>query len=236
MANDFNEIGRQVANQLKQGKTSFFPLTLESDAFEVSQLLRDQIPVEARRFFQDNEQIEETRQKFGFSKDDYGSLQNVLENQFDGKKFSFYSQGERIFSSKLNVRERASSGAMSEGLNTFLDFEKFGYNSGLDDLLKATDLPKPSNIGKNGLPALKRRFEAGKDLNQDLDDVSTISDFFRAYGIREITIKPYEKVKEKTKETVEKTVKNDDMSQNSKLGIGLIAVPIAVYGLYKVFM
>lgn len=64
-------------------------------------------------------------------------------------------------------------------------------------------------------------------------DSDSIADLFEGKGIKEISFKPVEKAKE----TAEKAVsKNDSMTENQKMGIGVLAVPVVIYGLYKVFI
>jgi hypothetical protein len=208
MANDFNEIGRQVAEKLKKGSKDFFPITVKTDAFEMSELFSSEIPVEARQHFEDAEEIENTRQKFGYAKDDFEALHNLMEEQFENKKVAFYSQGEKLFETRLEVLDRASSGARSNSLNTYLNIPDFSHNNeDAERFSQVTGLPVPDQIGKSGLPALRRRFEDGERLNADLDDVQTLSDIFRAYGITELTIREPKKNNSDKKEKVKKTVK-----------------------------
>jgi hypothetical protein len=233
MADDFSELGRQVYNRFKSGSTTINELKVSTDAFELSQNISSELPVKVRQFFSDSDEIQKVTEKLGY--EDPETVQWKLESAFETRgKWSFISNGRELFRSEIDAVERASGGQRSKGLNTYLNILKIDSDMGAKDFSELTGLPVPDQIGKGGLPALKRRFKDGEELNADLDDVKSLSDFFRAYGINDLTIKPVSEVKKKAKETVDKTVKNDDMSKNSKFGLGLIAVPLVAYTVYRV--
>jgi hypothetical protein len=69
-------------------------------------------------------------------------------------------------------------------------------------------------------------------VDRSIDD---FDDALAALGVTSVTIKPVQKAKEKAEQAKE-AVKNDTtMSKNSKIGIGVLAVPVALYTAYRVF-
>lgn len=214
MGHDFSEVGRQVANSLKEGKSRILPLNIQTDAFELSQAIESEIPVNARKHFEGAEEIDKAREKVKSGRKYFESLQEEVNQDIEFEKYGFYSDGKKLFESELDVEERSSSGARSKGLKWYLDVEAIKSGMSAKELSELTGLPLPDQIGKGALPSMKREFLEGKQISNEVNkDVDSISDFFRAYQINNLTIKP---VRDKAKEAAEKAGSNETVEKARK--------------------
>lgn len=143
----------------------------------------------------------------------FNAPENTINNlpEFDdwitGKEVGVYAKGNKLFETQVSSADLRFGGS-SETLNFDIP-NKLRGSEELADVF-------PQMASK--LP----------------DEVHNVNDLAQAFNIEKLRFKPVKNVKDKAKETVDKTVKNNDMSKNSKLGIGLLAVPVVVYTVYKV--
>jgi hypothetical protein len=212
---EFGSAGNKLVERFSEGK-DLLPLSFQSDAFELSDAVTSN---EGFEF-----DVASLLHK-GYTRDDIKDL----VGQLDGETYAFYSQGEKLFESPVT----AKVGSM--GYDVDIIVEKVKGVDYAEEFHKKTGLPIPSQIGKDGLPALRRRFEDGEKLNADLDDVTTVSDLFRAYGITEITMKEPSNnsdKKEKVKKTVKKTSETLEKSQKyfiaGSFGLTVLGIGYAI--------